>query len=243
MTKKTIMIFFIIALVMLLIYVITFIGSEDHGPYYSYNNIRTKLKTGDIILFTCNPTSIIEKILYNIRTRLIGSKYGHAGIVILGNNNKLYLLECIPFDHCEKMHSKYCGESVRVINLEKILESYSTKYGGTFAVKFISKSIPNAIVAKHLKKYRNVLFEDSATVCLLAVTDILVSHDLAKDIAAECDPNRMICTEFLHSILRDCNVLKRYPSKLLWPHKFVDGELNKLEITSYSDPVQFVLSN
>ena len=61
--------------------------------------IKSKLKSGDIILFACKKhNSIFNHLIYNSRTKFVGSEYGHGGL-ILRINNKLYVLECTHHTH------------------------------------------------------------------------------------------------------------------------------------------------
>jgi hypothetical protein len=49
-----------------------------------------------------------------------------------------------------------------------------------------------------------------------------------------------MCSEFVHSFLNKCGVLKDYPSKLFMPYYIEDSELFKdLELVRYSDIVRF----
>jgi hypothetical protein len=49
-----------------------------------------------------------------------------------------------------------------------------------------------------------------------------------------------MCSEFVHSFLNKCGVLKDYPSKLFMPYYIEDAEVfQRLEIVSYSEIMRF----
>jgi hypothetical protein len=217
-----------------------------NGPIYKYDDIKKYLKTGDIILFTCQYFgSFFMELEYILRTKMLGSVYGHAGIVIKKNNGKIYIVEVSNYDHCgfEKAHylNKFNRGGVRIINLETILKMYYKEYRGFFAVKFISQEIPYSKIMQKLKKYKNITFKSTRSIITLALTDILISHSLAEKISNSLSNNEMICTEFLYILLYDCNVLKHYPPKLFWPHLIETSIFDKLENIKYSALYKFVI--
>jgi hypothetical protein len=174
----------------------------------------------------------------------MNSIYGHAGIVIK-KKNKLYITECCGHDQTGYHEAKHLNDKkmggVRIIELDVLLREYYKNNKGVCAVKFISKEIPYSDFMKNMLKYRNAVFQDRKVLIMLAITDIFISHELAKKLSKGYGDEKMICTEFVYNILRDCNVLKEYPGKLFWPHTITNKLFDELEIIKYSKPYKFVI--
>ena len=246
MSKRLIGIIIIFILILILLYIL-FSVNNDNSPIYYYEDIKDKLTTGDIILFSREIyDSVLDKILYDTRTKLLNSIYGHAGI-ILKINNVLYIIECCGYYQTGYAHANHLNNQkmggVRIINLDTILKDYYKNYKGICAVKFISREIPNSVIMQNIIKYQNMIFEKGKNVCFLAVADLLISHKFAENISKKFSDKRMFCTEFLHSLLCDCGVLKKYPSKLFWPHCITQKIFDDLEIIKYSKPYKFTFIN
>lgn len=241
----------LIILIIFILYVVFFVRKADiyrNDPLYHYQDVKEKMKTGDIILFSCKKNnSIYRKIGYYVRTELIGCEYGHVGIIVK-HNNKLYVLECVSDEHCADIYGKYLNDSgeggIRLINLETLLEQYNVDYDGLYAIKFISKEIPVKTIFKELKNYKITKFQDKKKIFLLGLIDICISHDLSIKLISSDNENKILCCSgFVHHFLNSCGVLKDYPSDLFWPHLFLYDEICKpLENISYSKPYRFKYS-
>ena len=239
----------LIFIILLIIYLIFFVKKSnryEHLPMNNYNKIKHKFKTGDIILFSCKiHSSFINNLEYYIRTNFIGSEYGHVGI-ILKINNGIYLVECTGHDHIADNYAyrmnDYGKGGVRIIDFEVILKYYHNETHGNFAVKFISKEIPNKIFLSKLKDYKHIIFRDKENVYYRAILDVAVSHDLSEKIFEEEEAVEMVCSEFVHHFLHKCNILDKYVSNLFWPHLFTDGTFDELALVSYSEPYKFIIS-
>lgn len=222
--------------------------SYDNTSFYNYWDIKDKLKTGDIILFSCRShENFINKFMYYCRTKLIGSEYGHVGL-IFRDNNKLYLVECVGENHLGDQYSyhinNYGKGGVRIVDLETLLKEYSKAHAGYFAVKFISNGIPNYLFMDKIWEHRDKIFEDKKYLVLLAIIDIYISHQLASNIAQKFSKkNRLMCSEFVHTMLYQCNALKKYPSKIFWPSLFTNEIFEKIQNIRYSAPYKFVIDN
>lgn len=241
-----------IILIIFILYIIFFIRKADiyrNDPLYHYQDIKKKMKTGDIILFSCKKNnSIYQKLGYYVRTELIGCEYGHVGIIVK-KNDKLYVLECVSDDHCADIHGEYLSGSgeggIRLINLETLLHHYYEDYDGLYAVKFISKEIPLETVDNELQNYVGTKFEDKKKIFLLGLIDICISHNLSKKLSSnnKKEDKILCCSGFVHHFLNKCGVFKDYPSELFWPHLFLyDDKCKPLENVEYSKPFRFKYS-
>ena len=237
-----------IILIIILAYILLFVKRDNlyinDQIYYSYLDIRDKLRSGDILLFSCRRTqSLYKKLEYYFRTSFIGSEYGHVGLV-LKNGDKLYLVECCLGDNCAEEDARFLNNykkgGVRIISLDKLIEEYSRETDATFAIKFISKEIPWTTVTQVLKVYKNITFQNKSWLYFLGTLDVAVSHPLTVHLSNLADKNKMMCSEFVHDFLYRCGVLDEYPSRIFWPHLFTDDIFHDLEIVKYSRPYKFM---
>lgn len=238
----------IIIIIFIIFYFLIFVRKHDkyqYDPLYDYSNIKPRMKTGDIILFACRKfDSLGSFIKYTSRTELIGSPYGHVGI-ILRNGHRLYVMECTSNVHCADEHAYYLNNlgkgGIRIIDLDILIHSYYKEWGGNFAIRFISEEIPHARVAKNFKLYKDKTFGDTFKLGFLTVVDMTISHDLAKRLVPLVDKSKYICSEFAYEFLYRCGILKKYPAELFWPHLFMDDKLfSPLQLVKYSKPFKFI---
>lgn len=242
---NTIIIAVILVIIIILLYLIVFVRKTDkyvHYPVNDYSKIRDKFKTGDIILFSCKKhNSIFEELKYYVRTNFIGSEYGHVGMILKGKKNN-YLIECIDRDALDQEGHYFSDPQkggIRIVNFDKLIKRYHKQYDSVFAVKFISKKIPNKIIFDQLKNYRNVPFQDRGILYIMAFIDMCVSHKLGELIFGRFENGKMICSEFIHRVLYKSGVLKDYPSKLFWPNLITSELFDDLTLVSYSEPYKF----
>lgn len=215
------------------------------GKNIHYQTICQNLQTGDIILFSCyNKQSIINKTIYEIRSYATGCVYAHVGMIVRSKRNQLYVLECCSADqigneYAYHLNAKSKEGGIRIIPLHIILHLYTHQYGGTYAIRHIQKPIANHVLWQALQAYRSILFQPLGVVSGVAVIDLYFSRKRAREYVAQMDPQRMFCAEFLHRILHDCQVLRKYPSKLFWPQYYTNHKLNSMALIPYSDLITF----
>lgn len=237
-----------IILILGIVLFVCWLSKPLETPVYTLDDIYDKLKTGDIILFSSkNNGNLIQSSIYVARTRLVGSEYGHVGI-ILRDETGVYLVECcnptqVGHESSHHLNNTLQG-GVRIIRLETILFKYHAMYGGFFAVKPIKQEIPVSIMMEALYKYQDSIFEDIGFVYFVALLDNLVSKDAAKKIISKYRPelfehHRMTCGEFVYKLLMDCGVAKPCRSKLIWPHVYTGNRFTKLTSSAFDDHVSF----
>lgn len=238
----------ILIILIILVYIFAVIKKSDpyrNDPIEQYDKIKPKLKTGDIILFSCKKTnSLYKKAEYYIRTNFVGSEYGHVGLIVR-IDNELYLLECTTQNHSGEKYSKSlnnqgCG-GVRLIPLDKMLKIYQRDNAAVFAVKYISQEIPIETLSKNLEKYVDFTFENKNLLLMHGVIDVCISHNLAIWLAYRSGRDKMMCSHFMYQLLYDCGVVKYYPAKLFWPHLVNDKLFDQLQIVQYSKPIKFTI--
>ena len=236
----TLLIILICIILFVSVYLIKF-SDNDIEPFYDYNDIKPRLKTGDIIFFTYRKfDSVINNVCYKIRTNTLNTIYGHVGI-IYRNNNKIYIVESCNSDQCGYSYAKSLNNKkkggIRIIDMDLYLNDYSEIYHGMFAVKFISKEIPSDIFLKSLHKYKDAIFpssKDFSRIFLIAAIDLFVSNNMALSMTNNLKNDTIICTEAVYQLLNDCGVLKKYSRKMIWPNFFTHNKFNSMLTNGYS---------
>lgn len=227
----------IIIAVILLLCAIWALSKKPDDVVRDLAQVYDDLKTGDIVLFSSkNNGDPIQSAVYFARTRLVGSEYGHVGI-IFKDDEETYLVECcnpnqVGHENSYHLNNKMLG-GVRIIKLTTILKQYHAMYDGFFAIKAIKQAIPNDIFLEALYKYEDSIFEDIGFVYCIAMVDTLISKDVAKKIVSKhrselFEHHRMTCGEFVYKLLTDCGVTRQCRSKLIWPHVYTSNRFNKL---------------
>lgn len=246
MTIVVIIIIIVIIILLLVLFNSPKMNTVQEKKLHKFSQLESQFKTGDIILFSCKKyKNLLNKFTYYCRTTLLGSEYGHAGLV-LKYKGKLYIVECTDWDHLgyeDTLHlnNKRKG-GIRIIEMEKLLRKYYQENSGYFGVKFISQEISPEIFIDNLEKYRDVVFEKKYMLVYLAFIDIFVSHQLAETlINVYSDKEKMMCTEFVHRMLNENGALDAYTSKIFWPQKINDNDFKNLELVKFSETYRFVV--
>jgi hypothetical protein len=240
----------IIVVIIIIIYLICFVKKTDlhqYRPIYNYAHIKDKLKTGDIVVFSCKKyNTLFCRLEYYFRTNFIGTEFGHSGIV-LKLKDELYFVECTDKKYlCDKYAYKlnnFGKGGIRIVNFEKIIRQYQKDYNATFAVKFISKEIPFRTIFKVLDDYKKIKFSKKSIAVLMFIIDMCISHQIARKFFVDWYINKMICSQFVCDILNKCNVLACYPPYLFWPPMIMDGTLDRISIVKYSEPYKFIITD
>lgn len=246
MYRIHIFIIIIIIIACIILYIYKQSKTETVKEFEKYKNIRSTFKTGDIILFSCKKhETISDKLEYFCRTKLLGSEFGHVGIIVR-HKHDLFLLECTNAMHPGDEHAYHYSNQrkggVRLINFDILLKEYHKNYNAIYAIKHISEEISNSQIFEATKEFKEKIFEDKKMLFFLAFVDILISHDVAIYLSEKFgNNNRVMCSEFVHKTLHNCNILNEYTSKIFWPHLFENQTFNNLEKNIYTKPYYFVL--
>lgn len=241
----------IIAILIILLYLYLKGKTADDSAKYVYNEIKEHLKTGDIILFSCKSHgSMADKGAYLLRTKFLGSEYGHVGLIVRTDND-IYLIECTDKKHTGEKHAHLLNKSgkggIRIIQFDKLIEEYYQENAAVFAVMSISKRLPNDLILNQFYKYDHYIFEDKKILFTLAAVDIVSSPDTANNLLQSMRTKnnerneKMMCSEFVYDILYRCGVVHYYSPKIFWPHHFTNGKLQNLTKYPYTftDPIKF----
>lgn len=249
-------IFISLALIIILLFIlgIFIIRSKTRsniifGSGAIYDDVKKNLKTGDIILFeSMENGSLYGNLKHFVVSSVMGIKFKHSGI-ILKFNDQLYLMECCRYRQAGYKYATYINKNndmvpnfsdkpggVRIIKLDDILREYTREYKGRFCVKYINEPIPNELILKEFKKYANVKFGNLHKVLSKGLLDIFLSVG-----PGDSDfHDTMVCCQFTHKLLLDCNVIKdNISSSVFWPFYYYNGIFDDLTIIKYSNPICF----
>ena len=209
-----------------------------------FGSVYADAKTGDILLFhKTNRSGLLDTLELDVLSPMLfdENEFRHSGI-ILRENDELFVVECADEFHSGHSDAKYltAGNGIRMVPLETLLDAYNRDNGDPhFGIRHISREIPAQQVYSSLEQYGAV---DYLKVHKSA--GVFLSHALLPDSlhlrVVDALKNEMMCSEFVHSLLNRCGVLKDYPSKVFAPYYLEDPAVFKeLEIVSYSDIVRF----
>jgi hypothetical protein len=242
---KSIKIILFLIIVYIIIYIILsynkIIKLYDNNIFYNYDYIKKKLKTGDIILFSYKKNdSLFNKIKYFCHIKFLKTGFNHAGL-IFKENKKIYIVESDMYNlsQCTNYLNNKQKGGIRIVEFETLLKEYKKRNRHMFAIKFISKPIPNNLFKNVVLFYKNYTFPNKISLYLSAFIDEFLSHDLANIFANNINFNKTMCSEFVYNVLHKCNVLKKYPSKFFWPYLITDKKFDNLQIIKYSVSYNF----
>ncbi|MEO8193082.1 MAG: hypothetical protein ABI681_04470 [Gemmatimonadales bacterium] len=213
-------------------------------PLVPFEQVEGSLKTGDIILFhKTTRNSMLDKFELDVLSPLLfeENEFRHSGI-ILRKDDGLFVLEC-----AEEFHSGYTeaayptgGKGIRIVPLLPLLEAYRRDNGDPhFGIRFIDKAIPVADIQTALESYGPVDYARMERSVPIYLSRFFLPKPLLRGVF-EKHRNHMMCSEFVHSVLNKCGVLKDYPSKLFGPYSIENSRMfEALQLVGYSEIVRF----
>lgn len=209
-----------------------------------FEQIRDRARTGDIILFhKTTRNGLVDALELDVISPLVftETEFRHCGIIVR-KNGELYVMECADELHSGHSEAKYLtkGTGVRLVPIETLLDAYNRDNGDPhFGIKYISEEIPASKLEATLDEYESVNYLKMHKIAYIFLSHLLLPRKLHRRIVASFR-NEMMCSEFVHSFLFKCGVLKDYPSKLFMPYYIEDSEVfQRLEIVRYSEIMRF----
>lgn len=249
----TLIVIIIVVIIIFILLGIFYIRNQTKSNIYFTDNklcdIEHNLKTGDIILFeSMENGTFYGNLKHYIISTILGIKYKHSGLVVK-YNNELYLIECCRYTQAGYNYASYVNKNnmltkdknarpggVRIIKLYDILNEYSKEYRGKFCIKFIKEEIPNELIFKEFNKYEDIKFGSMKKTFFKGVFDIFLGINKNDS----DNKNDMICSEFIHKILSDCDIVKKkIASNVFWPYYYYNGKFDKLANNQYTNPISF----
>ena len=209
-----------------------------------FEQIRDRARTGDIILFhKTTRNGFLDTLELDLLSPLAfgETEFRHCGIIVR-NNGELHVMECADEMHSGHDEATYLtkGTGIRLVPIERLLRAYTRDNGDPhFGIKFISEEIPSHKLQTTIGGYGVVNYLKLPRLLYIFLSRAVLPRKLHQRIAVSFS-NQMMCSEFVHSFLNKCGVLKDYPSKLFMPYYIEDAAVfQKLEIVKYSEIVRF----
>lgn len=108
-----------------------------------------------------------------------------------------------------------------------------------FGVRFIFEEIPAEKIQSAIESYRPIGYSRMQRSVPIFLAQFFLPKALLREVF-ERHRDEMMCSEFVHSVLNRCGVLRDFPSKLFGPYSIENPRIFKaLEIVKYSDIVRF----
>ncbi len=213
-------------------------------PIVPFERIRDNARTGDIILFhKTTRNGLVDALELDVVSPLMfpETEFRHCGIVTRQNGD-LYVMECADELHSGHTEATYLtrGNGIRRVPMERLLDAYNRDNGDAhFGIKHISDEIPFEKVQATLEEYEAVNYLKMHKNLYIFLSHLLLPRRLHLKVV-DAYRNEMMCSEFVHSFLNKCGVLKDYPSKLFIPYYIEDSRVfRSLERVKYSEIVRF----
>jgi hypothetical protein len=162
-------------------------------PMTSYEKMETIANTGDLVIFRWNTVDVGFRLF---------SKFSHVGMIVK-HKDKLYLLETHPK---EDLESKIDDSGIHLYHLKKRLEEYNGTY---YFTQLNTQNNKRKDITKHimtnLKKYKKTIPFDNN------FRNIFVLNFFYNLFGIKLPERKsMFCSEFIGTILQECNVYKHY---------------------------------
>lgn len=182
--------------------------------YITYNNIKSHIKSGDLILF-----SAFE---YSPVTRIFGhAGFSHMGLVVK-QNNKLYSLEMIRNDILYPNNSLTTG---------LILHPLEDR------IKYYQGYVYHASLLNPLTNLEeNKLFNYSKKQFFMPSNYLIFLLNFKQNFAI--NSTRKFCSQFVVNILEDLNIIERKDPYKFWNYN--RKLVNLCNNTIYSNPIQII---
>ena len=209
-------------------------------------DVRSDLKTGDIILFhKTSRNGILDTLELDFLAPLFfpENEFRHSGIVVR-RNDALSVVECTEELHSGHAHAVYPtgGKGIREVPLDPLLEAYTRDNGDPhFGVRLIGNEIPADVMMSTVREIGPVSYLNARRSAALFLSSFLLpskTHPRLNALFA----GEMMCSEFVHSVLARCGALREYPSKIFAPYIIENSHLfERHDLAGYSGIVRFVV--
>ena len=213
-----------------------------------FGEIRSAARTGDILLFhKTNRNGLLDTLEMDVVSPLLfdENEFRHSGIIVR-KDGELFVMECADQFHSGHTEATYLtsGNGIRLVPLEPLLQAYNRDNGDPhFGIKHIADEIELNDLNESIKKYGSVNYLKVHKSACIFLSGIVLPKSLHQKVI-DAYTDEMMCSEFVHSVLNKCGVLKDYPSKLFAPYSIENPAVfQKLELVKYSDIIRFRYSS
>jgi len=207
--------------------------------------VRSALKTGDIILFHKTARAgILDTLEMDVLAPLFfdQNEFRHSGIVVRRGDD-LFVVECTEKQHSGEAHASYPtgGPAIREVPLEPLLAAYTEDNGDPhFGVRLIPAALDESVVMTRVKEIGPVIYLRARRSISIYLSSFFLPARIHRVLMARYS-GEMMCSEFVHKVLAGCGVLREFPSKLFAPYVIENPQLfERHDLAGYSDVVRFI---
>lgn len=209
-----------------------------------FDEVREAARTGDILLFhKTTRAGFLDALELDVVSPMLfdQNEFRHSGIVVR-KDGELFVMECADQFHSGHAEATYLtsGNGIRLVEMETLLEAYNRDNGDPhFGIRHIASEISVDAVYDALAQYGRIDYLKMYGSAYVFLSCAVLPKGMHPRILDKYR-NEMMCSEFVHSLLNKCGVLKDYPSKLFAPYTIEDNEaFREFEIVKYSEVVRF----
>ncbi len=211
-------IIYIILLLTIIIYLRYRIVYEPSKYKISFDELKSKAKSGDLILFSHYPKKFLKRMRIYANQTIIGSKYTHIGI-IHKKNGELYVCEITAKN--KEDEQKYGNVTGKCACYP--IENRIKKYEGSVTVRFLNKPLTD-----NQEKILDVEISNLKDDFVKSIDDHMLNHCMVKKLCPICTPKKkkgMFCSEYVATLLKKIGVLNKNMDTLCAiPQDFVQNK-------------------
>ena len=182
-----------------------------------YIDIRDKLKTGDIVLFSGDgPISMLIRLI----TR---SRWSHVGMVVKVPDFDMVLLwESTMLNRFMDVKDVYAGTIVKGVQTT-VLSDKISRFNGDVAIRQLNNELDDdkiKTLSELRNEWKNVPYEKDYLELLNSAIDIKIIPENEEDLSS------IFCSELLAEALQRLNIIDdSVPSNEFVPSDFAEGKL------------------
>src|SRR5687768_16135705 len=182
-------------------------------PIVGFDAVRDDLRTGDIILFhNTTRNGFLDALELDVLSPLVfgRNEFSHSGIIVR-KDDELYVIECADRFHSGHSDATYltAGNGIRRVPLEPLLHAYNVDNGGEphFGIKHIGSPIDARAIDETVRRYGRIDYLAMHRSAWAFLSSVFLPQSVHQRIIAAYR-QEMMCSEFVHSLLNRCGVLK-----------------------------------
>jgi len=213
-------------------------------PTVAFEEVKSALKTGDIILFhKTTRNGLLDILELDILAPLFfdQNEFRHSGIIVRRGED-LFVLECTEERHSGYSHAVYPtgGKGIREVPLVPLLEEYTRDNGQAhFGIRSIASEIPLEPLGEIVREVGPVSYMKGHRSVPIFLSQYLLPRPVLQKVV-DRNSHLMMCSEFVHRVLSRHGVLRSFPSKLFAPYIIENPALfSAHEVVPFSEIVRF----
>jgi hypothetical protein len=213
-------------------------------PTVAFADVKSTLKTGDIILFhKTTRNGLLDVLELDILAPLFfdRNEFRHSGIIVRRGAD-LFVMECTEERHSGYSHAVYPtgGKGIREVPLVPLLEEYTRDNGQAhFGIRSIASEIPLESLLEIVREVGPVSYLKGHRSVTIFLSQYILPRPVLRKVV-DRNAHLMMCSEFVHRVLSRHGALRSFPSKLFAPYIIENPALfSSHEVVPFSEIVRF----